>query len=38
MKDMNRSSEQIIKSDARGRMQTTPARREVLLDEFERTV
>jgi hypothetical protein len=37
MTDTIPSSEQIIKSDARGRMQTPPARREALLDEFERS-
>src|SRR6476659_7683575 len=37
MTDTFPNSEQIIKSDARGRMQTPPARREALLDEFERS-
>jgi hypothetical protein len=37
MTDTIPTSEQIIKSDTRGRMQTPPARREALLDEFERS-
>jgi hypothetical protein len=37
MTDTIPSSEEIIKSDVRGRMLTPPARREALLDEFERS-
>jgi hypothetical protein len=37
MTDMQKSDGAILKTDTRGRVQTPPARRESLLDEFERS-
>jgi hypothetical protein len=37
MTDMQKYDEPIIKTDAQGRLQTPAARRESLLDEFERS-
>ena len=37
MTDMQKSDGVILKTDTKGRVQTPPARRESLLDEFERS-
>ncbi len=37
MTDMQKSDAVIVKTDGKGRVQTPPARRELLLDEFERS-
>jgi hypothetical protein len=37
MTDMQKSDGAILKTDTKGRVQTPPARRESLLDEFERS-
>jgi hypothetical protein len=37
MTEMQKSGAIILKTDGKGRMQTPPARRELLLDEFERS-
>jgi hypothetical protein len=37
MTDMQKSDAGILKTDTKGRVQTPPARRESLLDEFERS-
>jgi hypothetical protein len=37
MTEMQKSDEVILKTDGKGRVQTPPARRELLLDEFERS-
>ena len=34
---MTPSEDRVLKTDAKGRVQTPPARRESLLDEFERS-
>ena len=37
MTDMHKSGGPILKTDTKGRVQTPPARRESLLDEFEKS-
>jgi len=37
MTDMQKSDEVVLKTDSKGRIQTPAARREQLLDEFERS-